>query len=70
MCVNTTTNHQMQSSVDGFVNRFVPLGGNVMSYASIHLDGRRARLDISPSHPRSDVFFAIDERGLTDIRDD
>ena len=38
------TNHEMQSSVDGsFDNRVVPLGGNVMSYAStyrIHLDGR------------------------------
>jgi hypothetical protein len=49
------TNHQMQSSVDGFDNRFVPLGGSVISYTSkyrIHLDGRRARLDIglSPSY--------------------
>src|SRR5215469_16380454 len=63
------TNHQMQSSVDGFDNRVVPLGGNVMSYATkyrIHFDGRnnncrRASLDVSPSHPQSDTYFAIED---------
>ena len=73
------TNHEMQSSVDGpFDNRVVPLGGNVMSYAStyrIHLDGRypdrrRARLELSPCHPQADILFAIDERGFTDVGDD
>jgi DNA repair protein RadA len=68
------TNHQTQSSVNGFHNSVVPLGGNVMSYASkyrIHLDARyhdrrRAKLDLSPSHPPSGISFAIDERGFTD----
>jgi Rad51 protein len=58
--------------------RVVPLGGNVMSYAStyrIHLDGRypdcrRARLELSPCHPQADILFAIDERGFTDVGDD
>ena len=69
------TNHQMQSSVDGFDNRVVPLGGNVMSYATkyrIHVDGRsrRASLEVSPSHPQSDSYFAIDDRGFSDVADD
>jgi DNA repair protein RadA len=72
------TNHQIQSSVNGFDNSVVPLGGNVMNYTSkyrIHLDGRyhdrrRAKLDLSPSHPPSDISFAINERGFTDIADD
>jgi DNA repair protein RadA len=73
------TNHEMQSSVDGsFDKRVVPLGGNVMSYAStyrIHLDGRypdcrRARLELSPCHPQADILFAIDDRGFTDVGDD
>jgi DNA repair protein RadA len=71
------TNHQTQSSVDGIYNTVSPLGGYVMSYASkylIHLDGRnsrrRARLELSPSHPQSDIYFAIDkQRGFTDIED-
>ena len=71
------TNHQMQSSVDGFDNRVVPLGSNVMSYASkyrIHLDGRypdrrRAKLDLSPCHPQADISFAIDPGGFTDAGD-
>ena len=69
------TNHQMQSSVDGFDNRVVPLGGNVMSYATkyrIHVDGRsrRANLEVSPSHPQSDTYFAIEDRGFSDVADD
>jgi len=61
-------NHQTQSSVDGTHNRFVPLGGNAMSYASkyrIHLDYLRARLDLGPCLPH-DISFAINERGFTD----
>ena len=41
------TNHQMQSSVDRFDNRVVPLGGYVMSYANkyrMHLDGSMSDL--------------------------
>ena len=73
------TNHQMQSSLDGFDNRVIPLGGSVMSHVSkyiIHLDGRnndrrRARLERSPSHPQSEIYFAIDEQtGFTDIQND
>ena len=73
------TNHQMQSSLDGFDNRVIPLGGSVMSHVSkyiIRLDGRnndrrRVRLERSPSHPQSDIYFAIDgQRGFTDIEDD
>jgi DNA repair protein RadA len=68
------TNHQVQSSVDGSYNSVVPVGGNVMSYASkyrIYLDGRspdrrRARLELSPSHPPSEISFAINETGFTD----
>jgi hypothetical protein len=69
----------MRSSVDGFDNRVIPLGGDVMSYHGkhrIHLygrnnDRRRARLERSPSHPQSDIYFAMDEqRGFTDIEDD
>lgn len=75
------TNHQTLSSIDRFDNTVIPLGGNVMSYASkyrIHLDGRnnnnnncrRAVLDICPSHPQLDTYFVIDDRGLTDVADD
>jgi DNA repair protein RadA len=73
------TNHQTQSSIDRFNNTVIPVGGNVMSYASkyrIHLDGRnnnscrRAILDISPSQPQTDTYFAIDDRGFTDVADD
>jgi DNA repair protein RadA len=69
------TNHQMLSSLDAFDNRVIPLGGNVMSYVSkyiIYLEGRNndrrlARLERSPSHPQSEIYFAIDEqRGFTD----
>ena len=72
------TNHQMQSSLDGFYG-VVPLGDNAVSYASksrIHLDGRnndhrRARLERSQSHPQSEIYFVIDEqRGFTDIQND
>lgn len=70
------TNHQMRSSVNGsFDNRVVPLGGNVISYAStysIHLDihniyNRRARLISGPYCPQSDTYFTIDERGFSDV---
>jgi DNA repair protein RadA len=67
------TNHQTQSSVDGTYNRVVPLGGNVMSYASkyrVHLDYRSARLDLGPCPPQDDISFAINERGFTDVADD
>jgi len=71
------TNHQTQSSVDGTYNRVVPLGGNVVSYASkyrIHLDYRGgyrcARLDLGPCPPQDDISFAINERGFTDVADD
>jgi DNA repair protein RadA len=71
------TNHQTQSSVDGTYNRVVPLGGNVVSYASkyrIHLDYRGgyrcARLDLGPRPPQDDISFAINERGFTDVADD
>jgi DNA repair protein RadA len=72
------TNHQTQSSIDRFDNTVIPLGGNVMSYASqyrIHLDGRnnnyrRAILDTSPSHPQLDTYFVIDDTGFTDVADD
>jgi DNA repair protein RadA len=73
------TNHQTQSSVDGIYNTVVPAGGNVMSYNSdyiIHLAGqnnnrRRARLELSPSNPQSDIYFVIDQqRGFTDIDED
>ena len=69
------TNHQTLPSLDGFDTRVIPLGGNVMSHVSkyiIHLEGRnndrrRARLERSPSHPQSEIYFAIDERrGFTD----
>jgi len=66
------TNHQTQSSVDGF-NRVVPLGGYALSYASkyrIRLDYRRARLDLGPCPTQDDISFAINERGFTDIADD
>jgi len=66
------TNHQTQSSVDGAHNRVVPLGGNAVSYASkyrVHLDYRRARLDLGPCPPH-DISFAINERGFTDVADD
>jgi DNA repair protein RadA len=71
------TNHQTQSSVDGTYNRVVPLGGNVMSYASkyrIHLDYRGgyrcARLDLGPCPPQNDISFAINKRGFTGVADD
>ncbi len=67
------TNHQTQSSVDGTYNRIVPLGGNAVSYASkyrIHLDYRRARLDLGPFPPQDNISFAINERGFTDVADD
>ena len=66
------TNHQTQSSVDGAHNRVVPLGGNAVSYASkyrVHLDYRRARLDLGPCPPH-DISFAINERGFTDVAND
>ena len=66
------TNHQTQSSVDGTYNRVVPLGGNAVSYASkyrIHLDYRSARLDLGPCPPQDDIFFAMNERGFTDVAD-
>jgi Rad51 len=70
------TNHQTQSSVDGTSNKVVPLGGNAVSYASkfrVHLDYRggcrSARLDLGPCPPH-DIFFAINERGFTDVADD
>jgi DNA repair protein RadA len=70
------TNHQTQTSVDG-TNRVAPLGGYVMSYASkyrVRLDYRggyrRARLDLGPCPPQDDIFFAINERGFTDVADD
>ena len=66
------TNHQTQSSVDGTYNRVAPLGGNAMSYASkyrVHLDYRRARLDLGPCPPQDDISFAINERGFTDVAD-
>lgn len=70
------TNHETQSSVDKTYN-IVPLGGNAISYASkyrIHLayQGRyrRARLDLGPCPPQDDIFFAINERGFTDIVDE
>jgi DNA repair protein RadA len=65
------TNHQTQSSVDGISNRVVPLGGNAVSYASkyrVHLDYRRARLDLGPCPPH-DISFTINERGFTDVAD-
>jgi hypothetical protein len=31
---------------------------------------RRARLDLSPCHRQADIFFAIDERGFTNVGDD
>ena len=47
-----------------------------MSYASkyrIHLDGRNndraARLDLGPCPPQADIFFAMNERGFTDVAD-
>ncbi|MFZ0512875.1 MAG: hypothetical protein WAM14_14805 [Candidatus Nitrosopolaris sp.] len=67
----------MFSRFHGFLgNSVVPLGGNVMSYASkyrIHLDGEnndrgRARLELSPSHPQADAFFAIDKTGFRNLR--
>jgi len=67
------TNHQTQSSVDGAHNRVVPLGGNALSYASkyrVHLDYRRARLDLGPCPTQDDISFAINERGFTDVADD
>lgn len=73
------TNHQMRASVDGsFDNRVVPLGGNVISYAStysIHLDSqniylRRARLTSSPYCSQSETYFMINERGLSDVEED
>jgi DNA repair protein RadA len=71
------TNHQTQSSVDGPYNRVAPLGGNAVSYASkyrVHLDYRgeyrSARLDLGPCPLQDDIFFAINERGFTDVADD
>jgi DNA repair protein RadA len=65
------TNHQL-SSVDRTYNRVVPLGGNAVSYASkyrVHLDYRRARLDLGPCPRQDDISFAINERGFTDVAD-
>jgi hypothetical protein len=72
------TNHQTQSSLDGTYN-IVPLRGNAVSYASIsskyrlHLDYRGgygcARLDLGPCPPQDDIYFAINERGFTDVAD-
>ena len=70
------TNHQMQSVEGSFDNKPVPIGGNIMFYASkyrIYLEGRysrHAKLDISPHQSEIDTYFAINEKGFTDVEDE
>ena len=68
------TNHQMRPSVDGsFDNRVVPLGGNVISYAStysIHLDSQRRASLTSPYCAQSETYFTIDKQGFSDVDED
>jgi DNA repair protein RadA len=67
--------NQMQSNPDGiYDDKSMPVGGQVMLYASTHvvrlkrlkLDNRTAELDISPYYPRKVIDFVIDQRGVVD----
>ena len=68
--------NQMQSNPDDgiFGDKFMPVGGQIMLYASTHvihlkrlkLNNHQAELDISPCYPRKVTDFAIDQRGVVD----
>jgi DNA repair protein RadA len=68
--------NQMQSNPDGsiFGDKSMPVGGQVMLYASTHvvhlkrlkLDNRLAELDMSPCYPRKVIGFMIAQRGIVD----
>ena len=68
--------NQMQSNPDNgiFGEKSMPVGGQVMLYASTHvvhmrrlkLDNYQAKLDISPCYPRKVIDFMIDQRGVID----
>jgi DNA repair protein RadA len=68
--------NQVQTSPDELRNTSdVPIGGNIIAHAStfrIRLCGSNpdkmwATMVSSPCHPRDDISFAIDERGLVDV---
>ena len=73
--VAVVVTNQMQSNPDGsFDEKSMPVGGQVMLYASTHvvhlrrlkLDNYQAELDISPCYPRKVIDFVIDQRGVVD----
>jgi DNA repair protein RadA len=73
--VAVVVTNQMHSNPDGvFGEKSMPVGGQVMLYASTHvvhmrrlkLNNHVAELDISPCYPRKAIDFVIDQRGVAD----
>jgi DNA repair protein RadA len=72
--VAVVVTNQMQSNPDNgiFGDKSMPVGGQIMLYASTHvvhlrrlkLDNYQAELDISPCYPRKVIGFMIDQRGV------
>ncbi len=74
--VAVVVTNQMQSNPDNgiFGYKSMPVGGQIMLYASTHvvhlrrlkLDNYQAELDMSPCYPRKVIDFAIDQRDVVD----
>ena len=71
--VAVVVTNQMQSNPDNVIfEKSMPVGGQVMLYASIHvihlkrlkLNNHQAELVISPCYPRKVTDFMIDQRGV------
>jgi len=76
--VAVVVTNQMQSNPDGvFGEKSMPVGGQIMLYASTHvihlrrlkLYNHQAELVISPCYPRKVIDFVIDQRGVVDVVD-